>query len=794
MRVKVKRALLSVWDKAGLIELARGLQELGVELISSGNTSTTLEAAGIPVTRVEAVTGSPEMLDGRVKTLHPKIHGGLLADLGKEQHRTDLDLHGIRPFELVVSNLYPFGERPGIETIDIGGPAMTRAAAKNHEWVTIITDPGQYGALLEELHANDGTVGPETRRAFALEAFARTAAYDAAIVEWLQQDEPLPRHIVIPLTRTEETLRYGENPHQHAARYRRSGTRSWWDEVVQHGGLALSYLNFYDADAAWQLVHDLGDRPTCAIIKHANPCGVAVDDALAAAYQRALECDERSAFGGIVALNRPIDQATVDRMVEGPQADLVIAPGYEPGTIEALQKKRKNTRILQATPPQAEKLDFRPLSGGFLVQDAHHFSSSRSDWRVVTKVAPTDEQWRDLELAWRICGHVKSNAIVLVKDGQAVGIGAGQQNRVESGEIAAKKADGRARGGACRERRVLSVPGRHRRGCRGRGCRGRPTGRRDARRCRHRTSRRVGTRNGVHRRTALPPLMAATLLDGQALLDEVKDDLRARIKRLGERGVTPGLGTILVGDDPPSHAYVRLKRENSAEVGINSVHTELPATTSQAELLDVVDRYNNDPGVDAYLVQVPLPPHLDEEAVLLAVDPNKDADGLHPVNLGKLVMGVRDAPRPCTPLGIQALLVRYNVPIVGQHVVIIGRGLTIGRPLVNLLSLKEPHANATVTVCHTGTKFLPEYTKIADIVVAAAGRPSILTKDMIRPGAAIVGPGATMQGRKVIPDVDEDCAEVAGWITPRIGGVGPTTRAMLLRQTVEAAERRAGIS
>jgi methylenetetrahydrofolate dehydrogenase (NADP+) / methenyltetrahydrofolate cyclohydrolase len=288
--------------------------------------------------------------------------------------------------------------------------------------------------------------------------------------------------------------------------------------------------------------------------------------------------------------------------------------------------------------------------------------------------------------------------------------------------------------------------------------------------------------------------MAATLLDGQALLDEVKEDLRARIKRLGERGVTPGLGTILVGDDPPSHAYVRLKRENSAEVGINSVHTELPATTSQPELLQVVDRYNNDPEVDAYLVQVPLPDHIDEEAVLLAVDPAKDADGLHPVNLGKLVMGVRGAPRPCTPLGIQALLVRYNVPIEGQHVVIIGRGLTIGRPLANLLSLKEPHANATVTVCHTGTKFLPEYTKIADIVIAAAGRPSILTKDMIRPGAAIVGPGATMQGRKVIPDVDEDCAEVAGWITPRLGGVGPTTRAMLLRQTVEAAERRAGIS
>jgi methylenetetrahydrofolate dehydrogenase (NADP+)/methenyltetrahydrofolate cyclohydrolase len=288
--------------------------------------------------------------------------------------------------------------------------------------------------------------------------------------------------------------------------------------------------------------------------------------------------------------------------------------------------------------------------------------------------------------------------------------------------------------------------------------------------------------------------MAATLLDGNALLDAVKDDLRVRIKRTIEAGVTPGLGTILVGDDPPSHAYVRLKREDSAEVGIKSVHTELPATTSQQELHDVIDRYNADPEVDGYLLQVPLPDHLDEEAALLRIDPNRDADGLHPVNLGKLVMGVKGAPRPCTPLGIQALLVMYKVPIEGQHVVIIGRGLTIGRPLANLLSLKEPHANATVTVCHTGTKFLPEYTKQADIIVAAAGRPSIVTPDMVRPGAAVVGPGATMQGRKVIPDVDEACAEVAGWITPRLGGVGPTTRAMLLRQTVEAAERRAGLS
>ena len=255
---------------------------------------------------------------------------------------------------------------------------------------------------------------------------------------------------MLPLARSDDPLRYGENPHQRAARYRVSGTTSWWDDVEQHGGLALSYLNFYDADAAWRLAYDLGDQPTCAIIKHANPCGVAIADDLATAYQRALECDERSAFGGIVACNRPIDTPTVERMVGGPQADLVLAPGYGPGALDALRAKRKNTRLLEAPrPPEPPGRDFRQISGGFLVQEPHHFASTRDEWQVVTKRVPTEAEWRDAELAWRICGHVKSNAIVLVKDGQAVGIGAGQQNRVESGELAAKKADGRAVGGVC---------------------------------------------------------------------------------------------------------------------------------------------------------------------------------------------------------------------------------------------------------------------------------------------------------------------------------------------------------
>ncbi len=453
MRTRITRALLSVYDKAGIVDFARELQRRGVELVSSGGTAKAIADAGVPVTAVDDITGVPPILDHRVVTLHPKIHGGILADRSKPSHDEDMATYGIRPFDLVVSNLYPFAKDPGIETIDVGGPAMVRAAAKNHAFVTIVTDAAQYAPLLEELDANDNTVGDDTRRAFAVAAFASTAAFDAQIVAWLQADEQLPRYVDLALERTGDALRYGENPHQHAARYRISGTSSWWDDVRQHAGLALSYLNLYDADAAWRLVHDLhfgngGDGPAVAIIKHANPCGVAFDAELSVAYQRALECDERSAFGGIVALNRPVDAATATKMVAGPQADLVIAPGWEPGTVDALVAKRKNTRLLEAGPPGAAGLDFRQISGGYLVQDAHHFAATRGDWRVVTKRVPTDAEWLDAELAWRICGHVKSNAIVLVKDGQAVGIGAGQQNRVEAGEIAAKKAAGRARGGA----------------------------------------------------------------------------------------------------------------------------------------------------------------------------------------------------------------------------------------------------------------------------------------------------------------------------------------------------------
>ena len=443
------RALLSVWDKRGLVPLARGLEGLGCECVASGGTADALRDAGIAHVEVAEVTGSPEMLSGRVKTLHPSIHAGILADLDDPGHVADLAAHAIVPFDLVVCNLYPFRADPSIGLIDVGGPTMLRAAAKNHAHVGVVVDPGEYGAVLDELR-REGGLAAGTRRRLARAAFAHTAAYDAAIVGWFDEgsDEVLPPTVHLALERA-QSLRYGENPHQLGARYRTIGATSWWDGVVQHSGIELSYLNLYDVEAAWRLVHDLGTRPAAAIIKHANPCGAAVAADLPTAYRLAFECDERSAFGGIVAVNGPVDAATCDAIVAAAQADVIVAPGYGPGTLDRLRAKRKNTRLLEASPPGPLGLDLRQISGGFLVQEPHRFAATRSDWRIVTKVAPTEAQWDDVELAWRLVGHVKSNAIVLVKAGQAVGIGAGQQNRVESGQIAASKAAGRAVGGAC---------------------------------------------------------------------------------------------------------------------------------------------------------------------------------------------------------------------------------------------------------------------------------------------------------------------------------------------------------
>jgi phosphoribosylaminoimidazolecarboxamide formyltransferase / IMP cyclohydrolase len=449
------RALLSVYDKTGLSGLAEGLVAAGFELVSSGGTSRALAEAGIPHLEVEAVTGAPEMLGGRVKTLHPAIHGGILADRTKPEHQGDLDAQGIVPIDLVVCNLYPFRAKPSIEMIDVGGPTMVRAAAKNHASVGVLVDPADYGPVLDELR-REGGLSDETRRRLARKAFAHTAAYDAAIATWFDTSEPdagdavnpLPPTLHLALERAQE-LRYGENPHQKGSRYREIGKESWWDGVVQHGGMELSYLNLFDADAAWLLVHDIGNAsPAAAIIKHANPCGAAVAASIGEAYERAFECDPMSAFGGIVALNRPVDDDLAAEMAANPKADVLIAPSYSERALDIFATKRKNMRVLAAPIPERDRLHLRQISGGFLVQENYRFETTRADWRVVTSVQPTEEQWRDLELAWKLAAYTKSNAIVLVAGGMAVGIGAGQQNRVHPGELAVQKAAGRAKGGA----------------------------------------------------------------------------------------------------------------------------------------------------------------------------------------------------------------------------------------------------------------------------------------------------------------------------------------------------------
>ena len=442
--VPVRRALISVYDKAGLVDFARGLADLGVTLVASGGTATALADAGIPVTPVESVTGAPEMLGGRVKTLHPRIHGGILADRGQASHRADLSAQAIDPIDLVVVNLYPFLERPSIETIDIGGPTMVRAAAKNHAWVGVVTDPGRYDAILEELRTGDGRLSAATRADLALEAFAHTAGYDAAIVRWFDP-EPLPRHLVLPLQKV-ASLRYGENPHQAGARYRDRLGGGWLDGMVQHGGKELSFINLLDSEAAWRLVNSF-DVPACVIVKHANPCGVALGAGPADAYRKAFECDSLSAFGGVVAVNRALDEDTAAAIGEV-FTEVVLAPSFAPAALEALTRK-KNLRLLECPPPMYGGIDLRRAGGGFLVQETDPPDEDRSTWKVVTRVAPTDEQMGDMAFAMKVCAATGSNAIVLAKAGVAYGIGAGQQSRVHSAEMAAKKADGRARGGVC---------------------------------------------------------------------------------------------------------------------------------------------------------------------------------------------------------------------------------------------------------------------------------------------------------------------------------------------------------
>lgn len=458
----VPTALLSVYDKTGVADLARSLHDAGWSLVSSGGTAKTIADAGVPVTDVVEWTGVPAILGHRVVTLHPKVHGGILADPTDSEHLADMEAYGITPIDLVVANLYPFGadsesfQHGGgskVDMIDIGGPAMVRAAAKNHAFVGVLVDPSDYDGVVAELEA-DGQLSDATRRRLARNAFAHTAEYDAAIVTWFDEsetvgdapdDEILPESIHLALEKA-QPLRYGENPHQEGARYRQVGATSWWDSMTQHGGKELSYLNVFDTEAAWRLVHRF-DSPAVVVVKHANPCGVAVGDDIAAAYTAANACDPVSAFGGIVAANRTVTAAMADPL-SSVFTEVVIAPDFEPEALEILLSK-KNLRVMSAGAPSSLPFDLRPVDGGLLVQQPDDVAGRSDQWRVVTAARPNEQQWRDMEFAWIVCAAVSSNAIVYAKDAQAFGIGAGQQNRLDSARIAAERADGRATGGAC---------------------------------------------------------------------------------------------------------------------------------------------------------------------------------------------------------------------------------------------------------------------------------------------------------------------------------------------------------
>ncbi len=447
--VRVRRALLSVSDKRGLSDFARFLAERGVELLSTGGSARTLREAGLRVSEVGEVTGFPEIMDGRVKTLHPLIHGGLLARRDLASHRAALAEHGIPEIDLLVVNLYPFRETLAsgadratcVENIDIGGPAMLRAAAKNHGFVAVVTDPDDYPAVMDDLRAHDGTVSEALRRRLAADAFAHTAAYDAAVARWMadQEGEPFPKETALA-GRRRQTLRYGENPHQAAALYVSGEPRPGVATAQQLQGKELSYNNLNDTDAAFEAVAEFDD-PAVVIVKHANPCGVAVADDIAAAYRKALACDPVSAFGGIIASNRPIDRAAAEA-IAGIFAEVVIAPEVDEEAREVFGRKT-NLRVLTtgALPdPAAEGMTAKTIAGGLLLQSRDAGRIQAADLEVVTRRAPDDRELADLLFAFRVAKHVKSNAIVYARDGATVGVGAGQMSRVDSARIAAQKA------------------------------------------------------------------------------------------------------------------------------------------------------------------------------------------------------------------------------------------------------------------------------------------------------------------------------------------------------------------
>jgi phosphoribosylaminoimidazolecarboxamide formyltransferase/IMP cyclohydrolase len=447
--VPVTRALISVSDKTGLIELGQALAARGIEILSTGGTAKALRAAGVAVVEVADHTGFPEMMDGRVKTLHPKIHGGLLALRDDARHVASMRDHDIPPIDLLISSLYPFeqtvasgaGYADCVENIDIGGPAMIRAAAKNHAAVTVVVDAKDYQVVLDALAANEGATPLTLRRHLAATAYARTAAYDSEISTWMAAEagDITPRRVSFAGTNP-QIMRYGENPHQSAAFYQTSSTRPGVGTATQLQGKALSYNNLNDTDAAIELVAEF-DGPAVAIIKHANPCGVAEASSVLEAYQRAFDCDRVSAFGGIIAVNRSLDGVTAAEIIKI-LTEVVVAPSVDPDA-RAILATKKNIRVLETggmPDPAARGRLVKPVAGGLLVQDRDFGRITEAELTVVSKRAPSQAELRDLLLACRIAKHVKSNAIVYVKDGASVGIGAGQMSRVDSARIAAHKA------------------------------------------------------------------------------------------------------------------------------------------------------------------------------------------------------------------------------------------------------------------------------------------------------------------------------------------------------------------
>jgi phosphoribosylaminoimidazolecarboxamide formyltransferase/IMP cyclohydrolase len=460
-RIPIRRALISVYDKTGLEELASGLHAAGVEIISTGSTAARIGAAGVPVTRVEQLTGFPECLDGRVKTLHPRVHAGLLADTANPRHEAELAGLGIEPFQLLVSNLYPFeatvasGASPGqcVEQIDIGGPSMIRAAAKNHGSVAVIIDPSRYADVLAALA--DGGFTLDQRRGLAAEAFARTAAYDIAVASWfasayapdeIARDSGWPT-VAAALWKRADVLRYGENPHQRAALYARPGPGNGIATAELLHGKAMSYNNYVDADAARRAAYDFAE-PCVAIIKHSNPCGIAIGAGLADAHAKAHACDPASAFGGVIAANGPVT-ADLARQIAEVFTEVVVAPGFDDEALDILSAS-KNVRLLRcAAPDAAAAAEWRPVTGGMLLQSADRVAEPGDDpanWELKAGPAADQAQLADLAFAWKACRAVKSNAILLASGGASVGVGMGQVNRVDSARLAVMRAGDRAAG------------------------------------------------------------------------------------------------------------------------------------------------------------------------------------------------------------------------------------------------------------------------------------------------------------------------------------------------------------